>query len=340
MFTMNAKKTVAVLGAGNMGTAMAFVLADNGYQVKIWNWEGDLLPLKQIEKYHENKKYLLGVKLPENIIPCDKIADAVKDAEVIFFVVPSGVMEHTIAFAARSIRHNAVLVDVSKGIDSHSFSLIPFMMMKHVRPELKKNVVSISGPAIAKQLVRRQFTAMNIASKNKQAIKRVKSVLENKYVKLIASSDMIGVEVGGSFKNVYAIAMGMCDTLGYGLNTKAALIVSAIAEIADLIKAMGGKRQTAYELAGLGDLIGTAMSEDSRNRRFGEYLGKGMSGKQALKKVKQTVEGVEAAKCLMFLAEKYHVKLPFAAVIYQCIFSKKKAANLIKNYLKQCSFKD
>lgn len=335
---MTEKKTVAVLGAGNMGTAMAFVLADNGHKVKIWNWEGDLEPLKQIEKHHENKKYLPKVKLPENIVSCYKIVDAIKDADVIFFVVPSGVMEHTLSFAARNIKHNAVLVDVSKGIDNHSFSLIPFMMIKHVRAELKKNVVCISGPAIARQMVQRQFTAMSIAGSNQKAIKRVKAVLENDYIKLIASTDMVGVEVGGSFKNVYAIAMGICDALKYGLNTKAALIVSAISEMADLIKAMGGKRYTAYELSGLGDLIGTALCEDSRNRRFGEYLGKGMSGKLALKKVGQTVEGVEASKCLMLLAEKYRVKLPFAATVHECIFGRKKAGNLIKNYLRQCSF--
>ncbi len=335
---MSDKKTVAVLGAGNMGTAVAFVLADNGHQVKIWNWEGDLEPLKQIEKYHENKKYLKGVKLSENIVPCYKIAEAVQNAEVIFFVVPSGVMEHTISFAARNIKHNAVLVDVSKGIDNHSFCLIPYMMMKHVRPELKKNVVCISGPAIAKQMVKRQFTAMSIAGKNSKAIRRVKEVLENNYTKLITSDDLVGVEVGGSFKNVYAIAMGICDALKYGLNTKAALIVSAISEMADLIKAMGGKRYTAYELSGLGDLIGTALCEDSRNRLFGEYLGKGLSGSAALKKVGQTVEGAEAAKCLIILADKYKIKLPFAAVVYQSIFGQKKAAILMKNYLNQCRF--
>ena len=187
-------------------------------------------------------------------------------------------------------------------------------------------------------MTERQFTAMNIAGKNKNAVKRVKDVMENHYTKLIVSDDIIGVEVGGSFKNVYAIAMGICDSLKYGLNTKAALIVSAIAEMAELIKAMGGKPYTAYELSGLGDLIGTALCEDSRNRRFGEYLGGGLKGKTALKKVGQTVEGVEAAKCLMALAEKYKIKLPFASVIYQSIFGEKKAAILIKNYLKQCHF--
>ncbi len=335
---MSKKKTVAVLGAGNMGTAVAFVLADNGHQVNIWNWEGDIAPLKQIEKYHENKKYLPGVKLSENIVPCYKIADAVKDAEVVFFVVPSGVMEHTVSFAARNIRNNAVLVDVSKGIDNHSFCLIPYVMMKHVRPSLKKNIVCISGPAIAKQMVERHFTAMNIAGKSAQAIRRVKNVWENNYIKLVASNDMIGVEIGGSFKNVYSIAMGICDALGYGLNTKAALIVSAIAEMAELIKAMGGKPYTAYELAGLGDLIGTALCEDSRNRRFGEYLGHGLSTSAAMKKVGQTVEGAEAVKSLKILGEKYKIKLPFAEVVYQSIFSKAKAGNLMKEYLRACRF--
>jgi len=330
---MSNKKTVAVLGAGNMGTAIAHVLADNGHLVKIWNWEGDSLPLQQIDKYHENKKYLPGVKLPHNVIPCYKIAEAVKKAEVIFFVVPSGVMEHTISFVARNIKHNAVLVDVSKGIDHDSLALIPFIMIKHVRSELKKNVVSISGPAIARQLAERRFTAMNIAGKNSRAVKRVQSVLENDYVKLIPADDMVGVEVGGSFKNVYAIAMGICDACGYGLNTKAALIVNALEEIGDLIKVLGGKKSTAYELSGLGDLIGTSLCPDSRNRKFGEYLGRGLSGKEALKKVKQTVEGVEAVKCLVCLSEQHKVSLPFARMVYNCIFGRRAAAKVLVVYL-------
>lgn len=332
------QKTLAVLGAGNMGTAMAFVLADNGHKVKIWNWEGDLEPLKQIEKYHENKKYLPGVKLPENIIPCHKISEAVKDAEIIFFVVPSEVMEHTISFAARSIKHDAVLVDVSKGIEPHSLQLIPHVIGKHVRPQLRRNIVTVSGPAVAGQMAARRYTAMNIASKNKKAMKKVMEAMDNEYIKLSPTFDVIGVEVGGSFKNVYAIAMGICDALGYGLNTKAALIVSAIAEISQLIKAMGGNKRTAYELSGLGDLIGTGLCDDSRNRTFGEYLGRGLSGKAALKKMKQTVEGVNAARGLIRLGEKHKVKLPFAEMIYECVFGRKKAANLIKNYIKHSSF--
>ncbi|MFA6427030.1 MAG: NAD(P)H-dependent glycerol-3-phosphate dehydrogenase [Candidatus Magasanikbacteria bacterium] len=318
----NEKKILTVLGAGNMGTAVAFVLAENGYEVRIWNWEGDHEPLRQIEKYHENKKYLKGIKLPKNIVPKFKIAEALEGSEIVFLVIPSGVLEHTISFAARSIAHDAIIVDVSKGIEPHSLRLMPHIICKHIRPKLRKNVVTISGPVIASQMARRQFTAMNIASKNKKAMNKVRSAMENNYVKLVPTTDVIGVEIGGSFKNAYTIATGMCDGMKYGLNTKAALLTYALREISDLIQAMGGRRRTAYELAGVGDLIVTSFAHESRNRTFGEYLGKGYTGDKAREMVKQTVEGVDAIHCLMRLVRKYHVHAPFAHVIYHCVTSK------------------
>jgi glycerol-3-phosphate dehydrogenase (NAD(P)+) len=328
------RKLIAVLGAGNMGTAVAKVLAENGNVVRIWNWEGDHAPLQQIEECGENKKYLPGFKLSKEVIACYKIEDALRGAEIVFFVVPSGVMEHTISFAARSIKHNAILVDVSKGIEPHSLRLIPYVIAKHVRPSLRKNIVTISGPAIAMQMARRQYTAMNIASKNRQAIKKVVEVFVNGFIKLVPTSDVIGVEIGGSFKNAYTIATGMCDGLGLGLNTKAALLTIALGEISELIKVAGGRRHTAYELAGVGDLIGTALCPDSRNRTFGEYLGKGLTSAQALKKVKQTVEGVDAIHCLLHLAHKYMMSVPFAEMIGKCVFSKSDPRNIFKEYLR------
>jgi len=327
------KHKIAVLGAGNMGTAVAYVLADNGHQVNIWNWEGDHTPLKQIEKYSENKKYLAGVKLPKNITPQADIAEALHEASVVFFVVPSTAMEYTISFAARSIKHNAVVVDVSKGVEPDSLRLIPHLIVKHVRPGLKRNVVTISGPAIAKQMVLKQYTAMNVASKNRRAIKRLRAVMENDYVKLIPTSDVIGVEVAGSFKNAYVIALGMCDGMGYGINTKAALLTYALQELAELIKAMGGRKHTAYELAGVGDLTATAFSEDSRNRRFGECLGKGMSKMAACKKVKQTVEGIAATQCLLRLVKKHHVHSPFVHIIYACLRTTGDPRKIFKHFI-------
>lgn len=329
------KKVLAVLGAGNMGTVIAQVLAENGHQVNLWNWEGDQDPLKQIEKFGENKKYLPGIKLSSNIKPCLKIEPALEKAEVIFFVVPSSVMEHTVSFAARSIKNKAILVNVSKGLDPNTLCSMTSLIAKHVRPALKSNITAISGPAVANQIALHQYTAMNITGHKRLAIKKVVEVMNNSYIKLIPCSDVIGVEVGGSFKNVYTIAIGMCDSLGYGLNTKAALLTYAIREIADLIQAIGGKRQTAFELAGLGDLIGTSLCHDSRNRTFGEHLGKNMTKEQAIKKVKQVVEGVGATECLVRLAKKYKVSVPFAEMIYQCLESKKNPGKIFEAFLQK-----
>lgn len=329
----NNKKIVAVLGAGNMGTAVAYVLADNGHEVRLWNWEQDHKPLHEIIKYRENKTYLPKVKLSNNIIPVFHIEEALKDASVVFFVVSSGAMEHTISFAARSIHHRAVVVDVSKGVEPNSLQLIPNVITKHLRPSLKGNVVAISGPAVAKQMVEKHYTAMNIAGKRRSAIAKVREVLENDYIKLIPTNDMIGVELGGSFKNVYAIAVGMCDGLGYGLNTKAAILTYALRELAELIKSAGGKKETAYSLAGLGDLIGTAFAEESRNRQLGEYLGKGLTPAMAQKKVKQTVEGIGATKCLLQLAEKYNVDTSFAKIIYACLNAKGDSRKIFREFI-------
>lgn len=328
------KKIVAVLGAGNMGTVIAQVLAENGHQVNLWNWEGDHTPLKQIEKCGENKKYLPGTKLSSNIKCCFKIDQALEKAEIIFFVVPSNVMQHTVSFAARSIQNKAILVNVSKGLDPISLSSMTSLIAKHVRPALKGNIAAISGPAVANQIALRQYTAMNVTAHKRSIMKKIAEVMSNDYIKIVPCSDVIGVEIGGSFKNVYTIAIGMCDSLGYGLNTKAALLTYAIGEISNLIQAMGGRRHTAFELAGLGDLVGTSLCHDSRNRTFGEYLGKNMTKDQALKKVKQVVEGVGATECLVRLAKKYKVEVPFANMIYQCLETKKNSSKIFCSFLK------
>ena len=331
---MKKKKTIlTVLGAGNMGTAVAQVLADNGNIVRIWNWEGDHVPLKQIEKFGENKKYLKGVKLSKNIQPKYKIVEALEDSEIVFLVIPSGVLEHTISFASRSIGKDTVIVDMSKGVHPHTLKIMTQVIAKHVSHKSKKNIVSVSGPAIAMQMVKKNYTAMSIASKNKKAIKKVQEVFENKYVKLFPTSDVIGVEVGGSFKNAYAIAFGICDAMKYGMNTKAALVTFAVKEMGELSKALGGKKDTVFGLAGLGDLMTTAMCKDSRNRRFGECLGKGLKTKAACKKIKQTVEGIEAVRALHILRKKYKLHMPFAQIIYTAVHSKGDPRKVMKHFL-------
>jgi len=331
---MQKKYTIAVLGAGNMGTAVAQVIAKNGHRVNLWNHKGDLIPLKQIKKYRENKKYLSGVKLSKNIVPQDEIAKAVKKVNVVFLVVPSFCMELVVKEVSKYLEPKTICVDVSKGIDEKSLGLIPDVIKKNLPASLRKLVSTISGPAIANDMARGGFTAMNVASDSKQSIKLIKEIMESNNLKLNSSDDIIGIEVTGSFKNVYAIAMGLCDGLKLPMNTKAALLVLALKEISQLVKKMKGRPETVYGLAGLGDLIGTGLCASSRNRRFGELLAKGNNINKSLKKVGQVVEGISAAKVLHALSKRYKIRAPFAEMVYKVSSGKLKAREGMEGYLK------
>ena len=175
---------------------------------------------------------------------------------------------------------------------------------------------------------------MNVASPDARAIRMVKKVMENKNLNLIPTTDIVGVEAAGSFKNVYAIAVGMCDGLCMSTNTKAILFVTALQEMSLLIKKMGGRAETVYGLAGLGDLIGTGMAHSSRNRRFGEFLAKGLSLEKATAEVGQVVEGVVAVKVLNSLAKKYKLKTPFANMVYKIICGKISSKTGLEKFLK------
>lgn len=328
------KYQITILGAGNMGTAVAHVIASNGYQVKLWNYEGDPAPLQQIAESRENKKYLPGIKLSANIIPEPNLPKALARADVVFYVLPSNFMEALIKRAAKYLKKNAISVDASKGLDEKSLSIIPEVFKKHVTCNNRLFLASISGPAIAKDMAEGNFTAMSLAVKNLTAQKIIQTVMENKNLKLIPTQDFIGVEVAGSLKNVYAIALGLCDGLNYPMNTKAALLVTALNEIGRLVNKMGGQTDTVYGLAGLGDLVGTGLCASSRNRRFGEFLAGGLSNEEAIKKVGQIVEGINACKILMRLGKKFQVKLPFARMVYEIVWRNKKPAEKINQFLK------
>ncbi len=327
---MPKKELVAVLGAGNMGTAIAQVVALNGYKVNLWNYNGDAEPLKQIKEKGENTKYLPGIKLSANIFPEHDIAKTVCKADVIFIAVPSGYVATILTQAAAYIDKRAICVDASKGLDEKSLCLITDI----IKTSLPKNKIAvISGPAIAGQMVKGNYTAMNVASQDARAIWQVKKVMENKNLKLISTNDVTGVEVAGSLKNVYAIAMGVCDGLKIPTNTKAVLFVIALREISLLVKKMGGRPETVYGLAGLGDLIGTGLADASRNRRLGEFLAQGISLDEATAKVGQVVEGVSAAKVLNKLSKKYKIKTPLADVIYKIIGGKVSSKIGMENFL-------
>ncbi len=329
---MSKKEQVAILGAGNMGTALAQVVASNGFVVKLWNHAGDLEPLQQITETRENQKYLPGIKLSANIESEADIEKALFGADVVFVVVPSVFVQKIIKSGASYISKKAICVDVSKGLDftDKSYALTTDVLQKLLP---KNKIASISGPAIAGQMALGKFTAMNVVSKDKNVIKVIKKIIENKNLRLIPTSDIIGVETSGSFKNVYAIALGMCDGMQITTNTKAVLFTVALREMAQLVKKMGGKSETVYGLAGLGDLFGTGLATVSRNRKFGEFVGSGLNTEHALAKVGQVVEGVPATKALHHLSKKFKLKMPLASLVYKIVYEQSNPQAEIEDFL-------
>lgn len=315
------KETVAVLGAGNMGTALAKIIADNGYTVKLWNYEGDLDPLHEIDQFSENKKYLPGVKLPKNLVATYKMEDALKNTSIVFCVVSSGAMEAVMRAALPYVTSGMILVDVSKGFHPKSNDMIPTMMKKMLGRK-KAIVAALTGPAVASQIVGGFPAVLVSASASTLANKKIQKVLASKNMKVLLGDDMIGGEVVQSFKNVYAIGLGIAQGLGLPFNTQAILFTVALQEMALLNKKMGGKLETVYGFAGLGDFLTTAMSSEGRNRRFGECLGRGLCKEDAVTHVKQTVEGVPATLCLKKVARKLKLNLPFSAAIDSVIEGK------------------
>lgn len=328
------KEVIAVLGAGNMGTAMAKIIAENGYRVNLWNYEGDLDPLREIEQYGENKKYLPGVKLSSNVIPTYAMADAVKHATVVLCVVSSAAMESVMKSLLAHIEPNMILVDVSKGLHPKTNEMIP-VMMKRMLGRKKACVVSLTGPAVAQQICDGHPAVLVAASASIAASKHVQKVLASKNMKVLLGTDMVGGELVQSFKNVYAIGLGIAQGLGLPFNTQAILFTLALEEMALLNKKLGGRLETVYGFAGLGDFLTTAMSPEGRNRRFGECLGQGLCSADASLAVSQTVEGIPATLCLKKMMRKWKLHLPFALAIDAVIEAKTTPQKAIEGLIKK-----
>lgn len=303
-----------------MGTAIAKVFADNGHVVKIWNWEGDPKPLKDIADHHENKSYLPGVSLPDTIIATPSMVQALADVDVVVMAVPSGPMAATVEQAAEHISAHTPIVNVAKGMDVDHKEFMPQVIARHIADTCAPNIVSISGPAIAKQMARGKFTAMNISGYNSAMVAMVQELMQNDYLRLVKTDDVIGMHVGGTFKNIYAIALGLCDGLGMALNTKSVILTVALKELSMIAHALGGKKETVYGLSGIGDVIGTALADASRNRRFGAYLAEGMNQLDAVSAVGQVVEGIDALHVVHRLqTEDPDLVLPLANAIHEIV---------------------
>jgi glycerol-3-phosphate dehydrogenase (NAD(P)+) len=311
-------KKVAIVGAGSMGTAMSILLSKNGNSVKLWSPIMDEISMLEANREHVTR--LPGVKIPENVVFTTDIELAVKDCEVVVLAVPSQTTRQNCKTISNIISKNTIVVTCSKGIEDVSCKLLS-EIMKEELPQ--NNVAVLSGPSHAEEIARDIPTTVVAAAENIKVAEFLQDLFMTPNFRVYTNTDVVGVELGGALKNIIALCAGISDGLGYGDNTKAALMTRGIAEISRLGVVMGGNTDTFSGLTGVGDLIVTCTSMHSRNRRAGILIGQGESVEQALKEVNMVVEGVATTKPAYELAKKHGVSMPITQEAYSILFEGK-----------------
>ena len=319
---------ISIIGAGSWGIALAVLLHKNGHHVTVWSVIETEIRMLQKEREHKDK--LPGVKLPEDMVFTTDLEQAVKGAEELVLAVPSPYTRSTSHSMASLVKEGQVIVNVAKGIEEKTLLTLSQIIEEEIP---QANVAVLSGPSHAEEVGRGIPTTIVVGAKDKETAEYLQNIFMNEVFRVYISPDVLGIELGAALKNVVALAAGIADGLGYGDNTKAALITRGITEIARLGVAMGGRFETFCGLTGIGDLIVTCASMHSRNRRAGILIGQGYTMKQAMDEVKMVVEGVYSAKAAMGLAKKFDVQLPIIEQVNAVLFEGQLADEAVKNLM-------
>ena len=309
---------IGVLGAGTWGMALARMLCVSGHDVMVWSALEEEVKTYARSRVHPN---LPGMRIPEEICFTGDIAEAVRNKDIVLFAVPSVFVRSTAAAAARYLAGDPVIVDVAKGIEPKTNCTMTGIIGDELKKAGKEQyaLVALSGPTHAEEVARDLPTTIVSASTDEKAAAYVQDVFMNTCLRVYTNNDVLGVELCGALKNIIALAAGITAGLGFGDNTKAALITRGMAEITRLGLAMGCKKETFYGLAGIGDLIVTATSMHSRNNRAGLLIGQGKSAEEAKKEVGMVVEGINALPAAMELSDRYGVELPICRAVNDII---------------------
>jgi len=323
---------IAVLGAGSWGTTLALLLDYNGHDVVLWEFFSDLADT--IASKRVNSKYLPGVKIPASVTVTSDLEAAVAGCTHILFVTPS----HTVRNVARMLRStdsfkkSMVIINASKGLEEKSLCRMSEVLGQEL-PQTKGRIVGLLGPSHAVEVSRKMPTSVVVAGSNPDILEKTQQLFMNEYFRVYTNNDLIGVELGVSLKNTIAIAAGICDGLGFGDNTKAALLTRGLAEIKRLVSSLGGREETLSGLAGVGDLIVTCMSRHSRNRYVGEQIGRGKNLKEILDGMVMVAEGVKTTKAAVALSRRAGVELPIAEQVYRVLFYSKDPKKAIRDLM-------
>lgn len=321
---------ISVMGTGSWGTALAILLHNNGHDVCLWSVHAE--KAVSLNEKREDPSKLPGIKIPEAIAITGDEKEALKEPDVVVFAAPSAYIRSTSKRLAPYIREGQIIVNVAKGVEEKT--LMPVCdIIKEEIPQA--DVCVLSGPSHAEEVSRGLPTTCVVSAKKKETAEYLQGLFMSPVFRVYTTPDMLGVELGGALKNVIALAAGTADGLGYGDNTKAALITRGIAEMARLGVKMGAKAETFAGLSGIGDLIVTCASVHSRNRRAGYLMGKGYTMQQAMDEVQMVVEGVYSAKAAKALAEKYGVEMPIIMEVNKLLFENKPASEAVKDLMQR-----
>ncbi|WP_290703430.1 NAD(P)H-dependent glycerol-3-phosphate dehydrogenase [Amphritea sp.] len=307
---------VAVLGGGSFGTVIANLIGSKGEAVNLWMRNAERA--EEINRTRENSRYLPGQRLADLLYATADLEQALADADIIFVSIPSQSFRDVISQAKHYLRPEQIVVSTTKGIEANTFSL----MSQILADELPDNPIGvISGPNLAKELVQKQLTATVIASEDEQVRTAVQEILHCAYFRIYASTDMYGVELGGTLKNIYAIASGLSAALGMGENTKSMLMTRSLAEMSRFAVQLGANPMTFLGLAGVGDLIVTCSSPLSRNYRVGYALGEGKSLEEAVTSLGEVAEGVNTLRYVKEKADELEIYMPLVCGLYEVVFN-------------------
>ena len=318
---------IGIIGAGSWGSALAVLLHNNGHEICIWSaLENEI---KMLNETHEHKA-LAGVKLAEDMVFTSNLKEAVEGKDLLVLAVASPYTRSTAHQMKDIVSEGQMIVNVAKGIEETTLMTLSEIIEEEVP---QADVAVMSGPSHAEEVGRGIPTTIVVGAKSKKTAEYIQNIFMSEVFRVYISPDVLGIELGGSLKNVVALAAGIADGLGYGDNTKAALITRGITEISRLGTVMGGKAETFSGLTGIGDLIVTCASMHSRNRRAGILIGQGYTMEEAMKEVNMVVEGVYSAKAAMALAEKYQVQLPIIEQVNEVLFANKPADQAVKELM-------
>ena len=319
---------IGIIGAGSWGIALSVLLHNNGHKITVWSIIQEEINMLNAE--HEHKDKLPGVKLPEDMVFTTDMQSAIEGKDILVLAVPSPFIRSTANSMKAYVAEGQIIVNVAKGIEEKTLMTLSQVIEEEIP---QADVAVLSGPSHAEEVGRGIPTTIVVGATTQKTAEYIQNTFMSDVFRVYTSPDVLGIELGAALKNVVALAAGTADGLGYGDNTKAALITRGITEIARLGMAMGGKFETFCGLSGIGDLIVTCASMHSRNRRAGILIGQGKTMEEAMAEVKMVVEGVYSAKAAMGLAKKYDVELPIIEQVNEVLFNNKPAADAVRDLM-------